>query len=420
MKTKILLTVILIINVNIAICGDSVWISYANYVQQDIVPCIVADRNNIKWIGTYSHGLYKFDGNTWTHYDTSNSGLTSNYILSSAVDSNNFLWLGLLDKGLVRYNGYKWMIYDSTNTGLNLSQVVYIGVDNKNNIWICTGAAGLIKYDHSLWTLYNTSNSGLPKNTTKCITFEDSIKWIAIEGGGIARFDNINWTVYKTTNSGIPSNFTEGIAIDSNKNIWVSTFQGGIAKFNYYNNIWTVYNIFNSGLPSNNTYRIIVDKKQAVWIGTTGGIAKFYITYWVVYRTDNSVLPSNTISAVYCDKYNNIWVGTWGGLATYYSNGLINVNNYSSSVEDFELLQNYPNPFNNSSKIKFTVYKSADIKINVFNILGKKIETLVDKVLQNGVYDVLINGNKYSSGIYFYSMFADNKKIDTKKFLLIK
>lgn len=86
---------------------------------------------------------------------------------------------------------------------------------------------------------------------------------------------------------------------------------------------------------------------------------------------------------------------------------------------EFNLSQNYPNPFNPETKISFTLPRASDIVLNVYNILGQKIETLADRKFDAGTHTLSWNGKDYSSGIYFYRLETD-KFSATKKMVLIK
>jgi hypothetical protein len=90
----------------------------------------------------------------------------------------------------------------------------------------------------------------------------------------------------------------------------------------------------------------------------------------------------------------------------------------------YSLSQNYPNPFNPSTKIKFDIPSNvrsemSNVRLIVYDILGKEIATLVNEKLQPGKYEVVWDGSKYASGIYFYKITAGNFT-DTKRMVMIK
>ena len=93
----------------------------------------------------------------------------------------------------------------------------------------------------------------------------------------------------------------------------------------------------------------------------------------------------------------------------------------TENPERFSLEQNYPNPFNSETIIKFSVPESDFYSIKVFDISGKEVARLFDGLFfSGGQYATKFNGNKISSGLYFYSLFQNEKHITSKKFILIK
>ena len=92
----------------------------------------------------------------------------------------------------------------------------------------------------------------------------------------------------------------------------------------------------------------------------------------------------------------------------------------NSTVPDkFELYQNYPNPFNPSTTIKYDISKQSRVKIEIYDILGRKVATLVDESQKAGSYKTVWNAAHIASGIYFYRLQADSFS-ETKKLALLK
>ena len=95
-----------------------------------------------------------------------------------------------------------------------------------------------------------------------------------------------------------------------------------------------------------------------------------------------------------------------------------------SRPSEFSLSQNYPNPFNPVTNIEFNLPRAAYVKLDVFNIVGQRVRTLVDEEMEPGRYVADWDGkdkkgNLVSSGIYFYRMDAGDF-LDMKKMLLVK
>ncbi|HIB29263.1 MAG TPA: T9SS type A sorting domain-containing protein, partial [Candidatus Marinimicrobia bacterium] len=92
--------------------------------------------------------------------------------------------------------------------------------------------------------------------------------------------------------------------------------------------------------------------------------------------------------------------------------------------EVFVLRQNYPNPFNPVTTIAYDIPEIANVRIDMYNILGQKVRTLVNGTHQPGVYHVRWNGtndfgNPLSSGMYFYRI-SSEQFISVKKLVLMK
>jgi subtilisin-like proprotein convertase family protein len=85
----------------------------------------------------------------------------------------------------------------------------------------------------------------------------------------------------------------------------------------------------------------------------------------------------------------------------------------------YSLGQNYPNPFNPVTNIKFSIPQSQDVKLVVFDILGREVATLVNEYKTSGVYQVDFDASHLASGVYFYSLQTPNFT-QTKRMLLVK
>jgi hypothetical protein len=88
-----------------------------------------------------------------------------------------------------------------------------------------------------------------------------------------------------------------------------------------------------------------------------------------------------------------------------------------------ELKQNYPNPFNPATNIEFSLNKMSDVKLVVYDVLGRELETIVNQQLPAGIHSYNFNAAGYSTGIYYYSLYTGNEsfnKVLTRKMLLLK
>jgi hypothetical protein len=98
---------------------------------------------------------------------------------------------------------------------------------------------------------------------------------------------------------------------------------------------------------------------------------------------------------------------------------------YSNGIEvdidfnEFVLFQNYPNPFNPVTKIKFKLQKSGMARLVVYNVIGEKVRSLLNEVMEEGIHEVEFNAINLPSGIYIYRLEAGEYK-ETKLMQLLK
>jgi uncharacterized lipoprotein YddW (UPF0748 family) len=90
-----------------------------------------------------------------------------------------------------------------------------------------------------------------------------------------------------------------------------------------------------------------------------------------------------------------------------------------ASLESFELKPNYPNPFNPTTTIPFTISTSGKVRLEVFDLLGRKVASLLDEELQRGQHSISFDATSLSSGVYVYRL-EQNDKVQTRSMTLIK
>lgn len=144
-----------------------------------------------------------------------------------------------------------------------------------------------------------------------------------------------------------------------------------------------------------------------------GGAGPDWNRYYYVQQIDQTNQISVNSNQV------NFMVGSQGtGCAGCEGGDMPNTNN-SLIIPDKYLTTNFPNPFNPVTKIYYTLPVSGNVKIEIYDLIGQKIQTLQNDYKDIGSYIVEFDGSNLSSGLYFYRI-ESNNYIVTKKMLLIK
>jgi len=102
--------------------------------------------------------------------------------------------------------------------------------------------------------------------------------------------------------------------------------------------------------------------------------------------------------------------------------------NDPTSVEDDEKLinkniyleQNFPNPFNPTTQINYSIIKNSHISLDVYDVLGNKIKSLVNEIKTAGSHKVNFDGRSLTSGVYFYRLAANGQNLITRKMILLE
>ena len=122
---------------------------------------------------------------------------------------------------------------------------------------------------------------------------------------------------------------------------------------------------------------------------------------------------------------NDLWLNPWTALAQsgFTSDGApvtrVSTEDENIIPTEFALSQNFPNPFNPTTTIEFTVDTAQDIRLSVFDILGREVAVLAQGPIAAGTHTVQFDATDLASGTYFYRVTGANKSI-TRTMLLLK
>lgn len=380
---------------------------YANAQWQQVytipnwIYSFTASGNNI-YLGASTSGLHISvnNGANW-----SQGSITSS--VYSLAQSGSFLFAGNAGNGVFR----------SSNNGANWVQTPLS--DRFIRTLAVNGATILAGTSSSHNEIYLSTNYGANWNEVSPIVGE--IMSLNISGSyAFAGGNPVG--VYLSTNNGTnwqQSSLNSGIvrAIVSNgSNIYAGTNSGVFISTNYgtdwnESSLSTQY-IYSMALNGNNLYA--ANGTGGVWVSNNGG------ANWT---QRNEGFGGLNVQNVYISGsyiYASAYTGSNHSVFRRPLSELVGIIQASQEIpERFTLSQNYPNPFNPSTKIKFDIPKSSFVKLAVYDILGQEVALLVDKELNPGSYEFLLEASLLSSGTYFYRLQTEGFT-QTRKMLLIK
>jgi photosystem II stability/assembly factor-like uncharacterized protein len=379
---------------------DSISFPYIGYIN-----CIKFFDFNTGFIGCDSGVVYKTTnaGNNWILQSTGHTLKISSFSFPNSSTGFYSSW-----KSTGFPPTYSGKICKTTDSGNSWNQiysnwgvtVVKLCFPDVNTGYACSPLIGIIKTTNSgnnWFTIVNPSTG---------ISYEEIYFINTLLGFAVFNANNYYVNIYKTTNGGL--NWTK-----------VDSANGGMTS--------TYYTSGNMQFVNNSTgYFSQISFPD---VGRSGNIIKTTNGGNNWFSLSNSDITSLIFgSGLTCIQFvnnNTGYVTGENGIILKTTNGggnfHIGINKISKIIPiDILLSQNYPNPFNPTTNIKYQVASSKFIRLVVFNILGKEVAVLVNEKLKAGEYETTFDGSGLPSGVYFYSLYSDGVRTDTKKMLMIK
>jgi len=327
-------------------------------------------------------------------------------------------------------------IVRSQDRGETWSGITPVTAQNLN--FVCFGFGGNHFAVGDNGTILKSSNLGqnwsaISSTTTRTLnvvsSHSNSIEFVVAAGekGTILRSTNfgLNWTNVSLTDTSV--NFyginPAAIGISDITPFYLCGSQGRIYKSTNFGATWVLKN---SG--TTNTLRSIyfsTDDSGAVTgdngtvrMTTNGGDTWFIDPYFNSATgsiTSIFQMPRSSKTFTAISNNNTLLVASEDSVTV-----IIGIQNINTEIpKTFSLSQNYPNPFNPNTSFDLQLSKSGFVKLEIYDITGKAVETLISQDLKAGTYKIDWNGSKYSSGVYFYKVIT-NEIVETKKMVLVK
>ncbi|MCF7803063.1 MAG: T9SS type A sorting domain-containing protein [Candidatus Marinimicrobia bacterium] len=411
-------------------------------------------------------GLVRKSGSQWTDLDLSKTGLPSNSTADILHASDGKVWIGVNSSsgffgspfrgGLVEYDYSKWNLYNKSESGIEIEAIDVLEEDASGNIWMAqsTRDDGVYRYDGTVWTNFNTSNSALESaNINDIEASADGSVWIATDIGLASARDTIK-SVMTTGNSDLPGDEVTSVALDKNGKVWIGTYGNGLASYDTTSATWTNYDdpllddrvgeilvtsendiivYFGGGFSAGTLARfdgstwtdftpdltgetitsLDEDLQGNIWVGFDlnfdgiAGVGMYDGSEWTEYNSLNSNYPGSAVEGLSVASNGDIWLATnANGVVVFRGPDAITAiepeNGNSNLPDRYTLSQNYPNPFNPATTIQFGLPEASNVRLEVYNLLGQRVTTLINKQLDAGYHTIRWNASEYSSGVYFY------------------
>lgn len=244
--------------------------NFTNYtVSNSTIPTnmltkIAVSGNNV-WASTYQEGLVYRNGNTgaFLHYTMSNSAIPTNVPNGIATDGQGALWIAS-SSGLTKFNGTTWTTYNTSNSQIGSNDITSVAVDASDNVWVSAGGM-LQKFSSNTFTSVTDGVAKILKITTTGIYVNT--------GDGLGKIVNNDYAnIYWTNNSCLASCNINAVGLDETNKVWLGldscgNYAGGVQNFTN----CTTYTTSNSGLPHNSITSLHVIDSNVIWAGTLEG-----------------------------------------------------------------------------------------------------------------------------------------------------
>ncbi len=360
----------------------------------------IASASNFKNICMVNSNLGFICGSNGEIQKTTNGGFnwsiqTSNIPSTESLNNINFI---NDNTGWTFSNSYNaaGTIWKTTNGGVNWTQSILAGTDSTR----ITGAQMI------------DANTGYVISSLPALTPRP---YKTTDGGATwTRQDNFSGT-WPAVLSGLQMlNANTGYIVGGySSSSLIKTTNGGQNWFEVSLPFTTGYNGVNF---ANSNLGLVVANVSLITMTTDGG------TTWSFQNANDGNLNA-------CKMFSNGNSYAVGNGQTFPHAAIFkNSNTITSGIEfksvipeNYVLGQNYPNPFNPSTTIKFAIPKPGNISLQVYDLAGREISTLIRNIpLNAGSFTVKFDGSSLSSGVYFYKLSADGNLVSTKKMVLVK
>jgi photosystem II stability/assembly factor-like uncharacterized protein len=396
--------------------GGSTWSSLNEWPTQSLWGLALASENDIfvtSWGGgelTESHD----GGETWNYPDNYKTMTAENLYECEFTDVSNGIIGG--GSGTLRRTtdgGATWAFVDNPmyqQANKHINSLRYMNADTV----FAGGSSGIImRSDDGGETWTELENEG--SSTVYDIWPVNENLIIASASSGQIYLSNTTLDTFHTANDYGTMSMR---AVEFRKDVGIVVASSGYIYRTTVDEVDTLYEVFVDP-DGDDMYDVeFVTDSIAYVVGENGKI----------YKTEDTGLTwtaetSQVVETLQKVAYGNYILWAVGQNATILKLDLTEAMSIETAewqvVGTYHLAQNYPNPFNPATTINFILKKAGPVELEIYNIQGQKVATLVDAEMKAGAHSVTWNGSNLASGVYFYKLNSGDFT-DVKKMMLLK
>jgi len=426
--------------------GDTAWLRGYNGPGNgtDYALAIAVDGSNNVYVtgqsagsGTnYDYATIKYtpEGDTAWVRRYNGPGNSLDIAKAAAIDDSGNVYVTGYSVGDGTHNDYATIKYHANGdtawvrryhrVGLTQERPSAIAVDDSGNVYVTgNGEGGGTDYDYITIKYYPDGDTAWLRRYDGPVNGSDNAVAIAVDDSGFV------YVAGSSEGTGTYEDYAT-IKYDSDGDqVWVRRYDYGVSG-------------------TEQSYDMAIDDSGSVYVtgfSGSGGAAgfdyatiKYYSngdTAWVM-RYNGPESGSDYAQALAVDDSGNVYVTGYGDEGSGTDNDYCTIKYVQTTSgvrdetgdrerpSDFALSQNYPNPFNPTTKIEFTLAKSGFVTLQICDVLGRKVRTLVSEELSSGYKSVMWDGknddgDEVASGVYFYQLKVGDFS-EPKKMLLLK
>lgn len=444
---------------------------------------VVTTKNNIVYAGKFLRGLSISTnyGNNWTQSYINNFsvfaiGASGNYVYLGRYDypsttggiyisSNNGANFsqGTIPNGVNAITAFDNYVFAGTTVG-----EVYLST-NYGSTWTLRNE-GLIGQPQRIYSLYiygskmllGTENIGIwsrniselitglnsptlisPSNNSTEISLTPTLVWNTVSGAtGYKVKISMDSTFTTLTDSSTVT--TNQYSIPSGKLSYNQKYYWKIAGYNaygvgQYSIVWSFTTLNPLPLqvtllsPSNGSSNVTLTP-TLFWNTSTNSTnyrvqvspsnTFSYIVDSATVSTNQRTIPSGklNIATTYywrVQGINSFGNGPWSTVWSFFT-VITGVNQLGTEIpKEYFVGNNYPNPFNPTTRIKYGLPKEGNVKLVIYDMLGKEVKTIINETQKPGVYEATFDASSFPSGVYFYRI-VTNDFVQTRRMVLVK